>query len=46
MLSGDLVAVWDLDLSDGVHRIQFSHGTTTGKRLVCVNGQVRSKFTL
>lgn len=45
MLSGDLVAVWDLDLSDGVHRIQFSHGTTTGKRLVCVNGQVRSKFT-
>lgn len=44
MLSGDLVAVWDLDLSDGVHRIQFSHGTTTGKRLVCVNGQVRSKF--
>lgn len=46
MLSGDLVAAWDLDLSDGVHRIQFSHGTTTGKRLVCVNGQVRSKFTL
>ncbi|TNM94098.1 fas apoptotic inhibitory molecule 1-like [Takifugu flavidus] len=39
MLSGDLVAAWDLDLSDGVHRIQFSHGTTTGKRLVCVNGQ-------
>lgn len=46
MLGGDLVAEWDLDLSDGIHRIQFSHGTTTGKRLVCVNGQVRSKFTL
>lgn len=45
MLSGELVAVWDMDLSDGVHRIQFAHGTTTGKRLVFVNGQVRSKFT-
>lgn len=42
MLSGDLVAVWDVDLSDGIHRIQFAHGTTTGKRLVFVNGQVRS----
>ncbi|CAG00856.1 unnamed protein product, partial [Tetraodon nigroviridis] len=39
MLSADLVAVWDVDLSDGVHRIQFAHGTTTGKRLVLVNGQ-------
>lgn len=41
MLSGDLVAVWEVALSDGVHRIEFAHGTTTGKRVVYVNGQVR-----
>lgn len=41
MLSGDLVAVWEVALSDGVYRIEFAHGTTTGKRVVYVNGQVR-----
>ncbi len=41
MLKGDLVAVWEVALSDGVYRIEFAHGTTTGKRVVCVNGQVR-----
>lgn len=44
MLSGDLVAVWEVALSDGVYRIEFAHGTTTGKRVVCVNGQVRRRF--
>ncbi|KAF0046295.1 hypothetical protein F2P81_002824 [Scophthalmus maximus] len=39
MLSGDLVASWEVALSDGVHRIEFAHGTTTGKRVVYVNGQ-------
>ncbi|XP_073318789.1 fas apoptotic inhibitory molecule b [Pagrus major] len=39
MLSGDLVAVWEVALSDGVYRIEFAHGTTTGKRVVSVNGQ-------
>ncbi|XP_029376752.1 fas apoptotic inhibitory molecule 1-like [Echeneis naucrates] len=39
MLSGDLVATWEVALSDGVYRIEFSHGTTTGKRIVSVNGQ-------
>lgn len=41
MLSGDLVAVWEVALSDGVYRIEFAHGTTTGKRVVYINGQVR-----
>lgn len=40
MLGGDLVAVWEVALSDDVYRIEFAHGTTTGKRVVCVNGQV------
>ncbi|XP_070814161.1 fas apoptotic inhibitory molecule b [Chaetodon trifascialis] len=39
MLSGDVVAAWEVELSDGVHRVEFAHGTTTGKRVVCVNGQ-------
>uniref|UniRef100_UPI003AAA8633 fas apoptotic inhibitory molecule 1-like n=1 Tax=Centroberyx gerrardi TaxID=166262 RepID=UPI003AAA8633 len=39
MLGGDLVAVWEVALSDGVYRVEFAHGTTTGKRVVYVNGQ-------
>ncbi|XP_020027593.2 fas apoptotic inhibitory molecule 1 isoform X1 [Castor canadensis] len=35
----DLVAVWDVALSDGVHKIEFEHGTTTGKRVVYVDGK-------
>ncbi|XP_041835005.1 fas apoptotic inhibitory molecule 1-like [Melanotaenia boesemani] len=39
MLGGDLVAMWEVALSDGIYRIEFSHGTTTGKRIVHVNGK-------
>uniref|UniRef100_A0A3Q3QBD5 Fas apoptotic inhibitory molecule b n=1 Tax=Monopterus albus TaxID=43700 RepID=A0A3Q3QBD5_MONAL len=39
MLSGDLAAAWEVALSDGVYTIEFAHGTTTGKRVVCVNGR-------
>ncbi|XP_063322643.1 fas apoptotic inhibitory molecule 1 isoform X2 [Pelmatolapia mariae] len=39
MLGGDVVAVWEVALSDGVYRIEFAHGTTTGKRIVFVNGK-------
>ncbi|XP_055268909.1 fas apoptotic inhibitory molecule 1 isoform X2 [Moschus berezovskii] len=35
----DLVAVWEVALSDGVHKIEFEHGTTSGKRVVYVNGK-------
>ncbi|KAF4086730.1 hypothetical protein AMELA_G00087670 [Ameiurus melas] len=38
-MSGDLVGVWDVALSDGVHRIEFEHGTTTGKRVISVDGK-------
>lgn len=41
-MSGDLAAVWDVALSDGVHRIAFEHGTTTGKRVIYVDGKVHS----
>ncbi|XP_037095763.1 fas apoptotic inhibitory molecule a isoform X1 [Syngnathus acus] len=38
-MSGDLAAVWDVALSDGVHRVAFEHGTTTGKRVISVDGK-------
>jgi len=40
MASSDLVAKWDVTLSDKVHRIEFEHGTTTGKRVIRVDGNV------
>ncbi|XP_067356015.1 fas apoptotic inhibitory molecule b isoform X1 [Channa argus] len=39
MLCGDVVAMWEVALSDGLYRIEFAHGTTTGKRIVYVNRQ-------
>lgn len=34
----DIVATWDVSLSDGVHKVNFEHGTTTGKRVITVDG--------
>ncbi|KAF2364250.1 Fas apoptotic inhibitory molecule 1 [Trinorchestia longiramus] len=39
MGGGDQVATWEVRLSDGVHLIEFEHGTTTGKRLVLVDSK-------
>ncbi|KAK2141973.1 hypothetical protein LSH36_1010g00040, partial [Paralvinella palmiformis] len=36
----DLVAVWEVSLSDGLHLVEFEHGTTTGKRVIRVDGKV------
>lgn len=41
-MSNDLAGVWEVALSDGVHRIEFEHGTTTGKRVIYVDGKVCS----
>jgi len=40
----DLVAVWEIALSDGVHKVEFEHGTTSGKRVVYVDGKVMLFF--
>ena len=40
----DIVAQWEVSLSDGIHRIEFEHGTTSGKRVVRVDDKV-SKHT-
>jgi len=37
----DLVAVWEVPLQSGLYSIEFEHGTTTGKRIIRVNGKVR-----
>ncbi|XP_048090621.1 fas apoptotic inhibitory molecule b isoform X3 [Alosa alosa] len=38
-MSRDVAAVWDIELSDGAYRIEFEHGTTTGKRVIYINGK-------
>lgn len=41
---GDCVAEWDVHLADGVHKVRFEHGTTSGKRVITVDGvEVRAK---
>ncbi len=39
-VSNDRVAVWEVPLNSGVYMVEFEHGTTTGKRVVRVNGKV------
>ena len=46
MGGGDMVGTWEVRLSDGVHHISFEHGTTTGKRVVTVDEQVRYFLTV
>lgn len=41
----DLVAYWSVPLLDGVHTVEFEHGTTSGKRVLRVDGQVSVLIT-
>ncbi|XP_050433533.1 fas apoptotic inhibitory molecule 1 [Adelges cooleyi] len=38
--SEDTVAVWKIPLADGVHEVEFEHGTATGKRVIRLDGKV------
>ena len=38
--NSDLVAVWEVHLADGIHSIEFEHGTTSGKRILRLNSKV------
>jgi hypothetical protein len=40
IVESDLVATWNVPMSDKVYKIEFEHGTTTGKRILRVNGKV------
>ncbi|XP_050033963.1 fas apoptotic inhibitory molecule 1 [Dermacentor andersoni] len=35
----DTVAVWEVPFSDKIHKIEFEHGTTTGRRIIKVDGK-------
>ncbi|CAG7727728.1 unnamed protein product [Allacma fusca] len=37
--NGDRVAVWEVPLNSGIYCIEFDHGTTSGKRVIRVNGK-------
>lgn len=39
----DLVAYWSVPLTDGVHTVEFEHGTTSGKRVIRVDGKVSNE---
>jgi hypothetical protein len=43
-MSNDIVATWQVALPDGVHNIEFEHGTTSGKRIIRVDGKVRASL--
>lgn len=36
----DLVAYWSVPLCDGVHTVEFEHGTVSGKRVLRIDGKV------
>jgi hypothetical protein len=36
---GDVVATWELRLNDGPHKVTFEHGTTSGKRVILIDGR-------
>ena len=36
----DLVGTWEVPLYDKIHKIQFEHGTTTGRRVLWIDGEV------
>ncbi|CCD67208.1 Fas apoptotic inhibitory molecule 1 [Caenorhabditis elegans] len=38
MPEGDVVATWNVPLHAQVHKIEFEHGTTTGKRVIRIDG--------
>lgn len=42
----DVVAEWQVPVRGKLHQLEFEHGTTSGKRILWVNGQVRISLLL
>ncbi|KAF6210856.1 hypothetical protein GE061_013967 [Apolygus lucorum] len=38
-MNNDTVGVWDVPLSDGLHTVEFEHGTASGKRIIRVDSK-------
>lgn len=46
VIPGDIVGEWKIHLPDGIHTVELEHGTTTGKRVIRVDGnEVRTDVT-
>ncbi|XP_027196759.2 fas apoptotic inhibitory molecule 1 [Dermatophagoides pteronyssinus] len=43
MNMNDLVGTWEVPLYDKIHKIQFEHGTTTGRRVLWIDGEIVSR---
>ncbi|XP_003384385.1 PREDICTED: fas apoptotic inhibitory molecule 1-like [Amphimedon queenslandica] len=39
VVPGDIVGEWKIHLPDGIHSVEFEHGTTSGKRVIRVDGK-------
>lgn len=37
---GCVVGTWDISIPEGNYRIEFEHGSTSGKRVIWINGKV------
>lgn len=40
MNMNDLVGTWEVPLYDKIHKIQFEHGTTTGRRVLWIDNDI------
>lgn len=40
----EIAAEWNVPIRGKSHKIEFEHGTTSGKRIIWVNGKVRLKL--
>lgn len=38
--SKEIVGSWDVPLRGKIYKVEFEHGTTTGKRVLWIDGQV------
>lgn len=42
--NNDIVATWNVPMCNTVYKIEFFHGTTTGRRVIRINGRVGIKY--
>lgn len=40
----DITAEWRIPIKGKLHKIEFEHGTASGKRVLWINDKVKSKY--
>lgn len=43
--SREVVAEWQVPVRGKLHKVEFEHGTTSGKRILWIDEKVRTNFT-